>query len=509
MRGFLILGRRLSDYLDKLTDSLTTFRLLLYILLFYLAAAAVLAHEGKFVFTPEEILKSAAVLVAISKLANLTLAKIFSVPANHESDIITGLILAFILTPAANLNGYLILAAAAAVAMASKYVLSLRGRHVFNPAAFGAFVAGFVFHQYASWWIGATAMAPLLLIGGFLIVRKMRRFEPVLLFIAAYLVYQWILAPLLFGTTVPDIHRLYLDIIATPVLFFASIMLTEPLTSPNKQRNLLIFSLIVAIMYSVVKLQRPPEEALLLGNVLAFALEPNRSLLLKLIGRRREADQIFSFIFQSPLKLKFQAGQYMEWTLPRTGIDARGNRRYLTIASAPTERELMFTVKVPTGHSKFKDALMNLAPGQKIAAQRLAGDFTLADDGRKVALIAGGVGITPFRSMIKDLVDRNASRDIVLLYSVNNAQEIAFKSLFDQAGTLGVNTKYVVTKGDEPDYLHGFIDKELIKNNLPDYKDRLFYISGPQGFVAAVRLGLLELGVLSSSITTDFFPGYN
>src|SRR5665213_378221 len=115
----LILARRLADYFDRVSDSLTTFRSLLYILLLYLAAALFFAHEGKFTFTASQLLLSCVLLVGVSKAVNLGLASLFKIPANHESDLITGLILAFILTPAASSGQYLVLAAAAAVAMDS------------------------------------------------------------------------------------------------------------------------------------------------------------------------------------------------------------------------------------------------------------------------------------------------------------------------------------------------------------------------------------------------------
>lgn len=500
--------RRPIDLFDRALDPITTFRLLIYLLLIYLAAGGWFAHLGYLGFSAVSLLGSAVVLLVAAKLSNLALSAIFSVPANHDSDLITALILALILTPAVTANDYLFLALAAAVAMLSKFIVTLRGRHIFNPAAFGAFIAALIFNQSASWWIGNRHMAALLFIGGLLVLRKTRRFEMALIFGFVYLFY--IFASLhLSLSLLGGWHQLYLDIAATPLLFFGTVMLTEPLTSPTKQRNLLIFGVVVGIFYSFTQLHRTPEEALLIGNAAAFLLEPNRSLLLKLIGRRQEAADIFSFIFATPKKLRFEAGQYMEWTLPHTGIDARGNRRYLTIASAPTEDNIMFTVKVPPSHSKFKDSLMNLKKGEKIAATRLAGDFTLKGDNQKVAFIAGGVGITPFRSIIQELVDKGQAHDIHLFYSVTAADEIAFEQLFSHAAPLGIKTSYITTSGKEADMLHGYLDERMIKAKLPDYQQRLFYISGPQAFVAAIRGHLLDMGVKPARITTDFFPGYN
>ena len=497
--------------MDRVSDSLTTFRAVLYTLLIYVSTAVVLSYFNKVSFSAADILLSAIWLVIVSKLLNLLFARLFNVPPNHESDIITALILTLILSPVHNLQGYLVLGACALVAMLSKYVLTYNGRHIFNPAALGAVISGVVFHNYASWWLSGTYMAPIILIGGFLIVRKMRRFSMVLIFIAGYFIYRIFLQHLLFaGTGNVSLHTLYIDAVATPLLFFTSVMLTEPLTSPTKRNNGMVYALIVAVFYSVTKLKVSPEQALLIGNAVAFIIEPNRSLLLKLVSSKSEASGIASFLFQPSKKFQFEAGQYMEWTLPGVAVDARGNRRYLTISSSPTEEDLMFTVKAPPKMSRFKKRLGELNPGQQIVATRLAGDFVLPEDHNlKLVFIAGGVGITPFRSMVKYLVDKKESRDIKLLYSVNTPEEIAFEHLFDQAKDFNIHTTYVTTKSESPKYLHGFINKDLVQNVVGDYRERSFYISGPQGFVAAVRIALLELGISPKNITTDFFPGYN
>jgi len=511
MRGIYLAARRLADYFDRLSDSLTTFRSLLYTLIIYIAAACVLSLSGKVSFSVTDILQSALWLVLIGKLSNLLLSRLFNVPINQESDIITALILSLIMSPATDFSGLLVLGAAAMVAMLSKFVLTYNGRHVFNPAAFGAFIAGAVFHTYASWWIASTYMFLVLLVGGFLIVRKMRRFTMVLTFIGLYLAWRLVLQHIFLGNApVTTWHSLYLDIAATPLIFLASVMLTEPLTSPTKSNNQVAYAITAAVFYSITRLRISPEEALLIANIVAFLVEPNRSLLLKLVSRRQEAAGIYSYIFKAQRPLKYTAGQYMEWTLPNVPLDARGNRRYLTLSSSPTEENVMFTIKRPAKMSSFKQQLQDLKPGQYIGATQLAGSFTLPPDKNlKLAFIAGGVGITPYRSMIKALIDKQESRDIKLFYSAVTAEEFAFKDLFRQAEKFNIDAKYVVTNSPAAGYLSGYVNEELIKNNMSDYLDRLFYISGPQGFVAAVRLALLNLGVEPKNITTDFFPGYN
>src|SRR6185437_14884740 len=142
-------------------------------------------------------------------------------------------------------------------------------------------------------------------------------------------------------------------------------------------------------------------------------------------------------------------------------------------------------------------------PGDKILASHLAGSFLMPkDEDYKLAFIAGGIGITPFRSMIKYIIDKGQERDVNLLYTASKADEFAFNDLLAQAKRHGLETHYLLTEKSR-------IQPEHIKKAIPDYDDRIFYISGPYGFVKSVREQLLDLGVGPRFIHSDFFPGYN
>jgi ferredoxin-NADP reductase/Na+-translocating ferredoxin:NAD+ oxidoreductase RnfD subunit len=499
---------KLGDIVDAALDRITTYRLVLYLLCAYILAAFAFSLTGSvhFSFSAWQLIVSAGWLVIVCRLSNAAFSKLFKVPHNQESDLITALILSLIMTPAVSLNDYLVLAAAGVVAMLSKYVISYKGRHLFNPAAFGAFVAARALNDYASWWIGFRQIWPLLLFGGLLILRKIKRFQMAGTFFFIYLVY--LLATM---NTENIFHSLYLGLLATPVIYFATVMLTEPLTSPTKLRDSLVYAVIVGIFYSVVKLHVAPEEALLIGNIVAFLLAPNRSVLLSFVRQEKEASDIYNYYFHMSKKFTFAPGQYMEWTLPGVEFDRRGNRRYLTIASSPTEDNLMFSVKVPDKPSSYKSALKRLGHGDQVLASQLAGSFTLpADTSQKLAFIAGGIGVTPFRSMARYLIDNQQKRDIAMLYFVNNPDEIAYQDLFESGAELGLKTSYVASQpGEKWRGAQGSISADVLKNEVPAIKDRIFYISGPQGFVAAARQILTTLDVPHEHIKTDFFPGYN
>lgn len=485
-------SQRFTSLIDRLNDKLTSYRLMLYFLVALAGWALFGSFFDKVPYSWHEIIISGIWLIGICWAANKVISKFLDIPANKESDLITGLILTLILAPPKDTAGFAVLAAAASAAIASKYVITFQKSHIFNPAAFGAVIAGDFFHKYPAWWVGTKFITPLVVIGGVLILRKMKRFTMAGAFLATFILY------LIFGTDFgSNAHSLWVELISTQVLFFVVVMLIEPLTSPVKMRDCLLYAIVVGILYTATKLGFSPEEALLVGNLLTFIIARNRRYQLKFVRRVKEAEGIYSYIFTMPKDFRFRAGQYMEWTIAHNKTDSRGNRRYLTIASSPTEQNLMFTIKHPQPASAFKQKLDEFKPGDTILASRLAGDFTLPNNvNKKVAFMAGGIGVTPFRSMIKYVADKKQPRDITLIYSANGPEELSFQKLFDDAD---LKAHYVTD---------GRIDRSKIKSLLPDYKERTFYISGPYGFVNAVHAALLELGVTGKQIVTDYFPGY-
>jgi glycine betaine catabolism B len=490
-----LLLHRFTSLIDKFNDRFTSYRLVLYFLMILVGWAAVGGLVHKVPYTWNEILVSAGFLAALCWLTNRALSWFLGIPANLESYLITALILALILSPPKTGREFALVAAAGIAAIASKYLITLRQSHIFNPAAAGAFVVGIAFNHYASWWVGTKFITPVVIIGGLLVLRKTKRFGMAGLFLAVYLLY------LIFSNNSGgDLHFLWAELIATPAIFLAVIMLTEPLTSPAQAKYYMSYAILVGLLYSVTNLKLSPEEALLIGNVFTLVLAANRRYEAKFINRVQEAEGIFSYYFSSPEGFNFAAGQYMEWTLVQSKFDSRGNRRYLTIASSPSEPGLMVTIKQPPKASAFKRRLAELKPGDKILASRLAGSFYLPKDpAQKLAFLAGGVGITPFRSMVKYLLDKGEKRDINLIYSATSDVELAFRPLFKQAGANGLKTGYLT---------EGYLDDAKIRAFIPDFKERTFYVSGPYGFVSAAEASLLKLGVVYDKIVTDYFPGY-
>jgi ferredoxin-NADP reductase len=293
-------------------------------------------------------------------------------------------------------------------------------------------------------------------------------------------------------------------------------MLTEPLTAPQSLIPRLIFGALVGGLSSVAvhfgEFYPAPEQAFLLGNLFAHLVSPQDRIRLTLLSVEKTAVGCYDFIFRPSVKLAFKPGQYLDWTLAVRQPDDRGNRRTFTIASSPDEEVVRLGVKFYPRPSAFKRALLDLKPGDVIYGSQLAGSFTLPEDEtEKLVFIAGGIGITPFRSMIQNMLDHGTARPAVLFYGSNSLEDIAYDELLDRAAwELGLKTIYAVADGSvEGANVHrGFIDGQLVEREVPDYLERTFYISGPRAMVLRFQDMLKQLGVSRSRIKVDFFPGF-
>lgn len=500
------------NLLDRFLNKITMYRLVLYVLFAYIVIAWILSFFGLMPFSWLELLLTFATLTLFAWLSNLVFAKIFGVAPNTESFYITAFILTLIVTHTTDRAGLGFLALVAVIAMASKYILAINRRHIFNPAAFAAVAAFYIFGYGASWWVGNMYMQIPLVIGGILIVRKIRRASMVLTFLATNL-----LLIALFncqnGTGV------WLAISSTFVysylIFFATVMFTEPSTTPPTHRLRILYGVVVGVLASPYMtfgdFYLTPELALVAGNVFSYLVSPKFRLVLKLQGKKQIGQNIYEFVFQPSRRINFQPGQYLEWTLNHKNADLRGNRRYFTIASAPSENEIRLGVKFHPQSSTFKKALLESGEGAQFFAGQLAGDFTLPKGkNEKLVFIAGGIGITPFRSMVRHLIDTQDSRDIVLLYSNKIESEIGFCDVFEQGKDVGVRTIYTLTGESPADWTgeRGRIDSEMIRKLVPDFAQRIFYVSGTDAMVRGMEQTLRAMGLPRNKIKTDFFPGY-
>lgn len=463
---------------DNFLNGITMYRLVLCCLIALVGYAVVSGMGIKLIF-------STLFLVGVGWVTNWAFAKFTAAPTNVESVYISALILALVISPVLSISGLQFLFWAVVLTMASKFILAIGKKHVFNPVAIAVLLTSVARGWSATWWIGHPAMLPVVVLGGLLVVRKTRRFGMVISFLASAIFVTLV--------TKSDLRLLLLH---SPLIFMASIMLTEPQTTPSTNYLRLAYGALVGLLFT----HTTPELALVVGNIFSYAVSSKQKLTMVFKNKTQVASGIWNYVFTTDQKLNFQPGQYLEWTLSHPHPDARGNRRYFSIASSPTEANLIFGTKFYESGSSFKKYLSNIKPGEINMASQLAGDFTLPKDiNQKCVFIAGGIGITPFRSMIKYLLNIGQSRPIILLYSCKTREEFAYTDVFNQAQKeLNIKTIYQV----------GRIDEAMIKTEVPDYKDRLFYLSGPHSLVSSFGQLLHQMGVSRHQIRIDFFPGY-
>lgn len=501
--------------IDDILNNITMYRLILYYLIALLVVASVLSFFGVLSYSIFSIIFSVAFLVIVSLITNNIFAKVFKAVTNIESVYISALILALVITPANSLSSFVFLFWAAVLAMASKYILAINKKHLFNPVAISIALTALTTNQSASWWIGTASMMPYVLIGGLLIVRKIKKEDLIIVFLlvatTTVLVFSFLNKINLLSVS----QKIILD---SPLLFLAFVMLTEPLTTPPTKKLQMLYGALVGFLFvpqiHFGSIYSTPELSLLVGNAFSYLVSPKQKLILKLKEKIKIAPDIYDFVFGLNQKLVFSPGQYLEWTLDPSNSDSRGNRRYFTIASSPTENNIRIGVKFNTNSSSFKKSLISMDQGSEIVASQLAGDFTLPKDiNQKLVFIAGGIGITPFRSMVKYLLDINQRRSIIVFYSNRTSAEIVYTDIFNEVTQqLGIKTIYTLTDRTQIPVgwqgRVGYIDEQIIKKEVPDYTERLFYLSGSHLMVTAFEEVLEKMGVKKKQIIIDYFPGF-
>ena len=146
-----------------------------------------------------------------------------------------------------------------------------------------------------------------------------------------------------------------------------------------------------------------------------------------LVAKRPETEDVMSFLFRSDAPLKWQAGQFLHYSLPHPDVDDRGITRYFTIASAPFEGHVMLTTRFAGKRSSsFKRALRQLPVGAAVDVGEPDGDFVVGDPGDEHVLIAGGIGVTPFRAILLDRDHRELPIKATLLYA-NRSPDFVYK----------------------------------------------------------------------------------
>jgi ferredoxin-NADP reductase len=212
------------------------------------------------------------------------------------------------------------------------------------------------------------------------------------------------------------------------------------------------------------------------------------------IRKMQNAPFVWSFFFEKPPALRYEPGDYVELSLPSAG--PRGDKRWMSMASSPTENELLFTSKIGPDPSIYKQALLGLIAGDKATCSPPTGSFNLPRDAsQKLLFVAGGIGITPYRAMLQYLHDTDDPRDIVLVY-IARSEEFIFGDIISAA-------HIPVLQCSEK------IDFNWIKKRMPDWRERICYLAGPQPMCEELYEQAQAAGLKLSQLKLDYFEGYD
>jgi ferredoxin-NADP reductase len=235
----------------------------------------------------------------------------------------------------------------------------------------------------------------------------------------------------------------------------------------------------------------------------------------KLIDRFLVADGTMAFAFERPAGFEFTAGQFLTVTLPEPlYTDEKGNRRTFSIASPPQDAGRLLVATRLTG-SALKRSLAEAPIGAPLSLFGPSGCFTLHEDpGTPAVFVAGGIGITPFRSILNDAAARGLPHAITLVYSNRNPEGAAFYTELLELAKRLPNLRFLPTmtqaEGSVPPWTgeRRYVSAALLREVIGDMAASIFYLAGPPGLVAAVTKAALEAGADPAHVRSEEFEGY-
>ncbi|WP_300265673.1 FAD-dependent oxidoreductase [Microbacterium sp.] len=507
--------------------TISMYRLVLFSLVALALIALILSMFGVIVSpSPLEILASFAVLAVVISLVDAGVQRLLHLPWRVESSLVTALILLFVMRPGLAPAALAGLALAGALASISKYLIVWRGRHIVNPAAFGAAIVSVVgsfgaFERLgtsSSWWIGTGSMAIPVAVLGLIVLWRTEKVRVVLVFvliaIGTAVVRQAVQAQQ-FEIAFDVTAAISFAVLQTPFLFLGAFMVSEPLTSPPRRWQQFSVAALVGVLAGWPIMvgglfTLGQERALLIGNLLAFAFAVRGSVRLTLEKREFITPTAQELTFRARGKLSFLPGQYLELDVPHHRPDARGTRREFSIVSAPADLPTL-RIAYKNGDQKhpssYKRALAAAEPGAVLAVTGTWGDFVLPRGDAPVLMVAAGIGVTPFVSQLRQLRAEGSQRDVVLIYVAAEASELAFRDELEETGVPTV----VFTRDAPADLAEHWrwaeglrLDARVLESAVADLASRHAFISGPPRLIADLAPALHK----ARSLTTDAFAGY-
>ena len=520
---------QLLSPIDATRRHLTPYRAVLCGLVVLAAAAFVVAAtDSDFGYGPGDLAVWLAVAVGVSAVVSYACAGVLRVPPNSDSWLITGLILFFVLPGGSEDTAVATVAVGAAIAAASKYVLAWRRRLIVNPAVAGAIgcyalaYAGVEGISFPFWWVAAEPLLVPMIVVGAIVVTLIREWRMALVFIGASLVTIGVVELVRGG------QDLSTWIVSSPMLFVAAIMLPEPLSSPATGIHRLVYAALVGALmhcqYTVAitdayTLAFVPEVALLVGCLYAFAVR-----LVTGTARRVPLDVVTLPVADRTYAVRgepvgapasFRAGQWSSVSVPRWSAPVwSGSRRVFSFVSAPRQQPVEFGFTVAATPSAYKAALVE-GTARRAYVDNIGGDFVLPrafPSTGSVVLIASGIGITPFVSMVRELVQAGPDGDLSRLTVVHVLRDHRRAVYADDLDSARAANARVVTV-DAPELADGIDDPARLADLLgPGAAGAHYYVSGTPAFVERTSAAIRRLDGSTRTqpwrVHADSFSGY-
>lgn len=239
------------------------------------------------------------------------------------------------------------------------------------------------------------------------------------------------------------------------------------------------------------------------------------SYTLSLLKKVQEANGVFTFYFdRSTSPFDFLPGQYMRVIVPDVEGDERGNSRMFSISSSPTQEDIITHTTMIT-ESPFKKKLVSLNVGDQVNFFGPLGRFVLdPDDRSEKVFLAGGIGLTPFHSMIKYVFDKKLDIRLTLIVSFSTIEDCIFinelRDISDKSEN--INVVYTLSRAESipADWTgeNGRISSEMIEKHVPNFKEVTYFICGSEKVILALEDVILNMGIGSDRINKEHFPGY-
>jgi ferredoxin-NADP reductase len=234
----------------------------------------------------------------------------------------------------------------------------------------------------------------------------------------------------------------------------------------------------------------------------------------KFQGKETIAEGTILFHFEKPQGFQYRAGQSIDLGLidvPQT--DMKSTMRPFSLASAPHEPHVSIATRMRD--SAFKNALKKMESGTELSLDGPFGSFFLHENTKRGAVfLTGGIGITPFRSIVTDAAKRKLPHKLFLFYSNRRPEDSAFLNELTALEEKNPNYKIIATMTEMEKSAKewagekGYIDEEIIRKYVTENMTPIYYLAGPQGMVSAMRTLLNAMGVSDDDIRAEEFSGY-